>query len=116
MAMKNDKEKKKAIKVVCDKCSEIIKIKEIQSKIIDSEGMVKKQFFICPHCGEEYIIDITDQLLRNMIKNFKALQEKQRQALAKHSSEVIPNMEKLLQLRTNILNKDKLLKERYNGK
>ena len=51
---------------ICDKCGKEIKI-NIQEEVIDQEqeGVnIVEQFFVCPDCGQRYVIFISDRFMR----------------------------------------------------
>ena len=55
---------------ICDKCSATFTI-EIMERTFD-ESVIQK-FFICPNCGKEYTVLITDKDLREKIGKRKRL-------------------------------------------
>lgn len=59
---------------ICDKCKAEIQI-NIQEKMIENKkgDPITEQFFICPACGEKYIICIWDNIMRKRMKIRKSL-------------------------------------------
>lgn len=63
---------------ICDKCSNEIEIC-VEERVIDKDTNdedITEQFFICPECGRNYTIFISDSFMRRKIASVKKLKRK----------------------------------------
>ena len=63
-------------KVMCNECRYTFALKEesIETECIDIDRKIERQFLKCPNCGHKYTILITDQPMRDMINQRRAIQ------------------------------------------
>lgn len=63
-------------KTMCNECRYTFALKEesIETECIDIDRKIERQFFKCPNCGHKYTILITDQPMRDMINQRRAIQ------------------------------------------
>lgn len=61
--------------VICNECKNIFRIDEgsIETECIDIDRKIERQFLKCPNCGHKYTILITDQPMRDMINQRRAI-------------------------------------------
>ena len=62
--------------VICNECKNTFRIDEgsIETECIDIDRKIERQFLKCPNCGHKYTILITDQPMRDMINQRRAIQ------------------------------------------
>lgn len=62
-------------KVICNECRYTFALKEesIETECIDIDRKIERQFYKCPNCGHKYTILITDQPMRDMINQSRAI-------------------------------------------
>lgn len=73
-------------KTMCNECRYTFALKEesIETECIDIDRKIERQFYKCPNCGHKYTILITDQPMRDMINQRRAIAiriQKQRQEI-----------------------------------
>ena len=61
-------------KCICDKCGAEFDITPRQR----SDGDLDIIYFVCPHCNEEYLVSVTDSVLRDHIAEYGKLMGKLR--------------------------------------
>ena len=63
-------------KTICNECRYTFALKEesIETECIDIDRKIERQFLKCPNCGHKYTILITDQPMRDMINQRRAIQ------------------------------------------
>lgn len=83
---------------------------------IPGEIGLKRSYFCCPVCGHKYTIDVTDQAMRLMIKNYTLLYKKQERLLKKGAGEtrLANNYNKLVELRDIIISRGDELKRKWS--
>lgn len=61
--------------VICNECKNIFRIDEgsIETECIDFERKIEKQFFRCVYCGHQYPVMVSDQTMRDMINQRRAI-------------------------------------------
>ena len=61
---------------ICNKCDKIFSLTSdvIKTECVDAEKKIERRFFQCPRCGHKYTILITDQTMRDMINQRRAIQ------------------------------------------
>lgn len=106
--------------IVCDKCKSEFQLdnSSIISESLNSKRVgLKRRYFECPECHEQYTIDVTDIELRNMIKQYKLLAKKQHNLMRKQAGEIrIQNNQlKLDNLRKQILDYESNLANEVMG-
>lgn len=70
-------------KVTCDKCSKVFPVATIKFKTrtLDKDKDVTLTFFKCPKCGEEYPVAVTDPEVRELIRQGKRKDAKEREIM-----------------------------------
>jgi len=106
--------------IVCDKCKAEFQLdnSSIISESLNSKRIgLKRRYFKCPKCQEQYTIDVTDIQLRNMIKQYKLLAKKQHNLMRKQAGEIRlqNNQIKLDELRKQILDYESVLSKEVMG-
>ncbi len=82
--------------VVCNTCREMFTVDGGQFCVV-KDGDLEVQYFICPHCGEKYIILATDSEMRGLIATVVETSKKLRLAHAKRfRAEEIRKYERVL--------------------
>lgn len=61
--------------VICNECKNTFRIDEgsIETECIDFKRKIEKQFFRCVHCGHQYTVMVSDQPMRDMINQRRAI-------------------------------------------
>jgi len=71
--------------VSCDKCGGEFSIELLKRK----DGDLDIAYLKCPHCNEEFLVSVTDSVLRSAIDNYRELSRKIRESTdAKTSAEI----------------------------
>ena len=62
-------------KTMCNECRHTFALKEesIETECIDFKRKIEKQFFRCVHCGHQYTVMVSDQPMRDMINQRRAI-------------------------------------------
>lgn len=107
--------------IVCDQeaCKGVFYPEDIrrQEEEITTDKYVglKRSFFLCPHCGHKYTIDVSDLPMRLKIREYKSLVKKQRGLLQSKAGEqrLRNNLVKLEKVSKEIVEKGNMLKEEW---
>jgi len=71
--------------VLCDKCGSEFPVELFKRK----DGDLDIAYLKCPHCNEEFLVSVTDSVLRSAIDSYKELFRKIRETTdAKTSAEI----------------------------
>lgn len=75
--------------IYCDKCKFEWPAKDtvFETLMLNESDGTKMRYFVCPECGEEYIVDITNRELRKLISMYKKMQKKYIRMYNAHESE-----------------------------
>lgn len=68
--------------VLCDKCGGEFPIELFKRK----DGDLDIAYLKCPHCNEEFLVSVTDSVLRSAIDNYKELSRKIRETTDANTS------------------------------
>lgn len=52
--------------IVCNACREVFAVEKGQFRTVKADDL-EIQYFVCPHCGEKYIVLATDSEMRRLI-------------------------------------------------
>ena len=69
-------------KIYCNKCGAEFSLSILERK----EGDLDVTYIQCPHCKEEYLVSVTDSILRDAIQEHNRLMEKARTAADEDAS------------------------------
>jgi len=98
-------------KIYCDKCGADF-ILSLQER---KEGDLDITFIQCPHCHEEYLVSVTDSVLRDAIKEHQGLMDKVRTATDAETSNRL--IEAAREMKENNLKRcSELMIEYHTGK
>lgn len=61
---------------VCDKCYEHFSVKKLESAVMEDDISVEKNYFVCPSCGKEYVVNYADTKFRQNINRIIAIGDK----------------------------------------
>ncbi|MDD9312651.1 hypothetical protein PUS82_15355 [Cytobacillus firmus] len=94
------------INAVCDGCNKEF---EVSTQVENTEDGSEKNYFVCPHCGKEYVAFIINQSIRTKQAEMKMLWRKLKSAttLKQHNK----LHEKIEQLEKSIKQEIQKLKE-----
>ena len=103
--------------ITCDKCGfEWLAEQTVFQEIVlnQAEG-VKMRFFQCAECGEEYIVDVTDNEIRKLMVVFKKMKKKYMKMYhAKESATRLRNYgERLQSVQLELIARQKMLRARW---
>ena len=103
-------------KTMCNECRYTIALKEksIETECIDIDRKIERQFFKCPNCGHKYTILITDQPMRDMINQRRAIQIRVAQIMNGWKYKDLKKQDD--DLMHKIKKRGQQLKEEYDGK
>lgn len=101
---------------MCNECRYTIALKEksIETECIDIDRKIERQFFKCPNCGHKYTILITDQPMRDMINQRRAIQIRVAQIMNGWKYKDLKKQDD--DLMHKIKKRGQQLKEEYDGK
>ena len=98
-------------KIYCDKCGAEFPLSLQERK----EGDLDITFIQCPHCREEYLVSVTDSVLRDAIKEHQGLMDKVRTATDAETSNRL--IEAAREMKENNLKRcSELMIEYHTGK
>ena len=103
-------------KTMCNECRYTFALKEesIETECIDIDRKIERQFFKCPNCGHKYTILITDQPMRDMINQRRAIAIRIQNLEGKKQIVKIKKLEKEDEsLKEQILERGQQLKAEY---
>ncbi|MDY7224650.1 hypothetical protein [Halalkalibacterium halodurans] len=70
---------------ICDKCGKEFKIKRIKKKLFrDGEDKVFFEYFECPKCRAKYISHVSNEEIKSIVREIKALHSKKMDLLKHH--------------------------------
>ena len=101
---------------ICNECGNIFRIDEgsIETECIDFERKIEKQFFRCVYCGHQYPVMISDQPMRDMINQRRAIAIRIQALAGKKQIVKIKKLEKEDEsLKEQILERGQQLKAEY---
>ena len=105
---------------MCNECRYTFAPKEgsIETECIDIDRKIERQFFKYPNCGHKYTILITDQPMRDMINQRRAIQKRVAQLMnGKNKIQKYKDLKKQDDdLTYKIKKRGQKLKEEYDGK
>ncbi|UZQ49103.1 hypothetical protein [Clostridium kluyveri] len=61
---------------VCDNCYKHFSVKKLESVVMEDDISVEKNYFICPNCGKEYVVNYADIEFRQNINRIIAIGDK----------------------------------------
>lgn len=105
--------------VICNECKNTFRIDEgsIETECIDFKRKIEMQFFRCPNCGHKYTILITDQPMRDMINQRRAIAIRIQKLAGKKQIVKIKKLEKEDEsLKEQIWERGQELKKEFDGR
>lgn len=103
--------------IYCDKCKFEWDVKEtaFQEIVLNESDGTKMRFYQCPECGEEYIVDVTDNELRKKISILKKMKRKYIHMFHSHESYVkLRNYsERMDKVQKEIIEQERELRKRW---
>ena len=111
---------------VCDKCYEHFSVKKLKSVVMEGDISVEKNYFVCPNCGEEYVVNYADIEFRQNINKIIAIGDKivQLRAVIKGRKKVsgkeyvkrYNEFNSLLIEQRELINRNKVISQKYKEK
>lgn len=105
--------------VICNECKNIFRIDEgsIETECIDFKRKIEMQFFRCVHCGHQYPVMISDQPMRDMINQRRAIAIRIQKLAGKKQIVKIKKLEKEDEsLKEQIWERGQELKKEFDGR
>ena len=106
-------------KTMCNECRYTFALKEesIETECIDIDRKIERQSFRCPNCGHKYTILITDQPMRDMINQRRAIAIRIQKLAGKKQIVKIKKLEKEDEsLKEQIWERGQELKKEFDGR
>lgn len=111
---------------VCDKCYEHFSVKKLKSVVMEGDISVEKNYFVCPNCGKEYVVNYADIEFRQNINKIIAIGDKivQLRAVIKGRKKVsgkeyvkrYNEFNSLLIEQRELINRNKVISQKYKEK